>query len=111
MQKSDLGLNGRRQDVGWDQRQHPGQSLLGVPEVIALLEIEPEPWGGSRQASQAGGHLGADRGRASENAVERLAGDAKLAGGLAHGKAEAGQHLIAQHATGMERGLRAGIAG
>jgi len=111
MQKSDLGLNGRRQDVRRDHGQHPGKSLLGMPEVIVLLEIEPEPRGGSRQAGQAGGHLGADRGRAGENPVERLASDAKFAGGLAHGKAEPGQHLIAQHATGMERGLRASIAG
>src|SRR5690349_8846806 len=85
MTKSDLGLNGRRQRVGWDQRQHPSQRLLGMPEVIPLLEIEPELRGGARQTRQAGGHLGADRRRSGENAVEGLAGDTKLAGGLAHG--------------------------
>jgi len=82
-----------------------------MPDVIVLLEIEPELRGGSRQAGQAGSHFGADRRGAGKNAVEGLAGDAKLAGGLAHGKAKAGQHLIAQHPTGMERGLRAGVAG
>jgi hypothetical protein len=90
MRKSDLGPNGRRQEVGWNLRQHPGQRLLGMPEVVLLLEIEPELRGGSRQASQAGGHLRADRRRPGENAMEGLASDVKLASGLAHGEAEAG---------------------
>jgi hypothetical protein len=94
MTKSDLGPNGRRQGVGWDQRQHPGERLLGMPEVILLLEIEPELRSGSRQTRQAGRHLGADRRRTGKNAVEGLAGDAKLASGLAHGEAEAGQNLM-----------------
>jgi hypothetical protein len=94
MRKSDLGPNGRRQRVGWDLRQHPGQRLLGMPEIILLLESEPELRGGSRQASQASGHLGADRRRPGENTVEGLAGNAKLASGLAYGEAEAGQNPI-----------------
>ncbi len=97
--------------MSWDQHQYTGQGLLGMPEIIALLEIEPEPRSGSRQSSQAGGHLGADRGRTGKNAVEGLTGDVKLPGRLAHGESEAGQNLIPQHATWMEWGLRAGVAG
>jgi hypothetical protein len=41
--------------------------------------------------------------------MEGLAGDTKLASGLAHGEAEAGQNLFPQHPTWMERGLRTGI--
>ena len=76
-----------------------------MPEVMLLLEIEPELWGGSRQASQTGGHLWAHSRGAGENAMKGLAGDAKLASGLAHGETEAGQNLIPQHPTWMERSL------
>jgi hypothetical protein len=82
-----------------------------MPEVKLLLAVEPELRSGSRQARQAGGHLGANRSGPGENAVERLAGDAKLACGLAHGEAEAGQNLIPQHSPWMDRDLKAGIAG
>ena len=58
--------------------------LLGSPEVVGLLHAEPEVRPVAAELAQAQGHLGSDCRAAREDAVERLAGHAKLAGGLGH---------------------------
>jgi hypothetical protein len=60
------------------------QTLLGVPEVIALLEAKPEAGAVAAELAQAYGHLRADTRLAGEDSVERVARDPKLAGSLAH---------------------------
>jgi hypothetical protein len=82
MMTLDLCLEGRRKRMGRDEAQHTRKRLLGVPEVVLLLQGEPELRWGAEETGEAGGHLGGDSSRAGQNAVERLAGDAKLPRGL-----------------------------
>ncbi len=92
--KSNLFLKSGRKGVGRDQPEHVGECLLGMPEVVLLLTVEPEVRCRARETGKACGHLGADRSRASENPVQRLTRNAKLAGGLADREAKTGQNLI-----------------
>ena len=111
MMKSDLGLQGGRKRVGRDQPENPRERLLGVPEIVLLLPLEPEPGRGAREASEAGGHVRADRRLAGKDAMERLAGDAQLAGGLADGEAKTGQNPVAQDPSRVGRSHREGVSG
>jgi hypothetical protein len=94
MTMSNLGLDRSRKSVGGDQSEHASERLFGVPEVVLLLAVEPEVRCRAREPSQTRGHLGTDRGRSGENPMERLTGDAKLAGRLADGETKAGQNPI-----------------
>src|SRR5829696_3763860 len=111
MMKSDLGLQGGRKRVGWDQSEDTCERLLRVPEIVLLLPLEPEPGRGARKAGEAGGHVRADCRLAGKDPVERLAGDAKLAGRLAHGQDETGQNPIAQDPSRMGWSCRESVSG
>ena len=63
----------------------------------------------ARQAGQARGHLGGDPDRAGKDAMQRLAGDAKLAGRLADGQAEARQDAVPQDPARMRSAWRCGF--
>jgi hypothetical protein len=111
MMKSDLGLDRSRKGVGGDEPEHAGERLLRMPEVVLLLAVEPEVRCRAREPGQTGGHLGTDRGRAGQNAVERLTRDAKLPGGLADGEAKARQNPIPQDPAWMRRRRREDVSG
>src|SRR3712207_3952251 len=111
MTKSNLFLKSRRKGVGRDQPEHACQCLLGLPEVVLLLEAKPEVRCRAREPRQTSGHLGTDRGRAGENPVERLTRDAKLPGGLADAKAKARQNPVAQDPTRMRRSNWRSVSG
>jgi hypothetical protein len=111
MTTSDLGLKGCRKSVGWDEVQHTGERLLGMTEIISLLEIEPDVRGGARQASQAGSHFRADGGGTGQDPVQGLTCDAQLPGGLADGEIEAGQNRVPQDPARVGRSLQASFSG
>jgi hypothetical protein len=111
MMKSNLGLQSGRKRVGRDQPEDACQRLLRMPQVMLLLPLEPEARRRPREAGEAGGHFRTDRGLAGQNPMERLAGDAKLAGGLADGEAEAGQDPIAQNPSRVGRSHRKSVSG
>ena len=111
MTKSNLFLKCGRKGVGRDQSEHACQRLFGMPEVVLLLSFEPEVRCGAREPSQTRSHLGTDRGRAGEHAMERLTRDAKLAGGLADREAKAGQNLVTQDPSRMRRSHGARLSG
>ena len=75
-----------------------------MPEVVLLLEAEPEVRPVAAELAEAEGHPGADGGLLSQDAVQRLARDAKLARRPAHREAEGGQHVQAQDGPGVDGG-------
>lgn len=108
---SNLFLKSGRKGVGGDEPEHASERLLGVPEVMLLLTIEPEVRCRTREPSQTRGHLGTDGSRTSQNPVERLARDAQLAGRLADGETKARQNSITQSRAWMGRRPRQGVSG
>lgn len=111
MTLSNLFLKSCRKGVGGDEPEHASECLLGVPEVILLLTIEPEAWCRTRETRQTRGHLRADGGRAGKDPVKGLTRDAQLAGRLADGEAKARQNPITQSRAWMGRRPREGVSG
>jgi len=72
-----------REGVGGDKPKHASERLLGAPEIVLLLSVEPEVRCCARKTSQTSGHLRTDSSRAGQNPVEGLTRDAQLAGRLA----------------------------
>src|SRR3712207_2031788 len=103
MTKSNLVLKSGRQSVGRDQPEHASERLFGVPEVVLLLAAKPEVRCRAREPRQTRGHLGTDRGRSGQNAMERLTCDAKFPGRLADGETKARQNPVTQDPPRMRR--------
>ena len=110
MMKSDLGPKSGRKRMGRDQPENSCEFLLHVPQVVPLLLLEPEAGCRAREAGEADGHVRAERRLAGEDAMEGLAGDAKLAGRLADGEAEAGQNPVAQDPSRVGRSHRKSVS-
>jgi hypothetical protein len=53
-----------------------------VPEIVLMLQGEPELGRGAREPGKTGSHARSNAGRPGENPVEGLAGDVEIPGSL-----------------------------
>ena len=77
---------------------------LRVPEVVGLLQPQPETWAIPAELAETDCHLRSDRGPAREDAMKGLAGHPELSRRLRHREPESRQHVLAEDLAGMDRG-------
>ena len=101
MAGQDVRFEGIGQRMRWDAVQGIGKGMLGMPEIMRQLKVEPEVGGHAAEPGQSGRHLWRNCGLASQHAMERLAGDCQLLSRLGHRQPKFGQNPVAQHSTRM----------
>ena len=80
------------------------QPLLGVPQIVVLLQPQPQPWPVSSKLADPERHLGCDGMRTGKNAVELLTRDPKPPGRLADRQAQGWEHILAHDFARMNGG-------
>src|SRR6185295_2122892 len=89
--------------MGRDLLQLLAQRTLGEPEVVGLLQPEPDSCPVATELSEPHRHLGRNSRALRENSMERLARHPQLAGRLGDRQAERGQDVLPQDGTRVGR--------
>ena len=90
--------------MSWNPLELRLEASSRVPEVVGLLQAEPQLRSVTAEFSESDGHVRRDRRGGRENPVQRLAAHAQLACGRTDCQVQGRQNILAQHLARMERG-------